>query len=71
MDKHGQLIGDKKVRTTMIFPKKIKVTDLIVQWCHYNKAHSGREMTLNEIRCSGFWVISHTQISEAATGDVL
>ena len=30
-------------------PKKGKVTDLIVQWCHCNTAHSGRGMTLNWI----------------------
>ena len=63
MDKHGIIRVGGRIRRSgfsheckypIILPKKSKVTDLIVQWCHCNTAHSGRGMTLNEIRCRGF-----------------
>ena len=66
MDKHGIIRVGGRIRRSglsdeckypIILPKKSKVTDLIMQWHHYNTAHSGRGMTLNEIRCRGFWVI--------------
>ena len=41
----------------VILSKKSKVTNLIVQWCHYNTAHSGRGIVidLNEIWWRGSW----------------
>ena len=50
----------------IILPKKSKVTDLIVQWYHYNTAHSGRGITLSEIRCRGFWVICGNSVVKSA-----
>ena len=38
----------------IMLPKKSKVTDLIVQWSHYNTADSGRGITFNEIKCRSF-----------------
>ena len=46
----------------IILPKKSKVTYIIVAWCHLKTAHSGRGMTLNEIRNRGFWVLSATSV---------
>ena len=49
MDKHGIIrIGGRlrrsglsgECKNPMILSKKSKVTDLTVQWCHYNTAHS-------------------------------
>ena len=66
MEKHGIIrVGGRLRRSRLnneckhpiILPEKSKVADLIVQWCHYNTAHSGRRITLNETRCRGFWVI--------------
>ena len=37
--------------------KKGKQTEMIIRWCHQKTAHSGRNVTLNEIRTSGYWVI--------------
>ena len=63
MDKHGIIRVGGRIRGSglsdeckypITLPKKVKVTDLIVQWCHYSTAHGGRGMTLNEIRCRGF-----------------
>ena len=34
-----------------------KVTALLIRWCHQKTAHSGRNITLNEIRSSRFWVM--------------
>ena len=71
MDKHGIIrLGGRlrrselsdKCKHPIILPKKNKVTDLIVQWCHYSTAHSGRGITLNEIRCRGFWVICGSSV---------
>lgn len=30
----------------------------IIAWYHINSGHSGRNMSLNEIRCNDFWVIN-------------
>ena len=75
IDKHGIIRVDGRLRRSglideckhpIILPKESKVTDLIVQWCHYNTAHSGRGITLNEIRCRGFWVICGSSVVNSA-----
>ena len=75
MDKHGIIRVSGRLRRSelsdgrkyaIILPKKSKVTDLIVQWCHYDTAHSGRGITLNEIRCRGFWVICGRSVVKSA-----
>ena len=33
---------------------------------HYNTAHSGSGITLNEIRCLGFWVICGNSVVKSA-----
>ena len=48
---------DEKVMHPVILPKKGKLTEMIIRWCHQKTAHSGRNITLNEIRASGYWVI--------------
>ena len=56
MDEHGIIRVGGRLRTSglsdeckhpIILPEKSKVTDLIVQWCHYNTVHSGRGIDLN------------------------
>ena len=42
----------------VILPKANLITEAIVTWCHENVAHSGRSMTLNNLRKNGLWVIS-------------
>ena len=75
MDKYSTIRVGGRIRRSglsdeckypIILPKKSKVTDLIVQWCHYNTAYSGRGMTLNEIRCRGFWVICGSSVVNSA-----
>ena len=48
---------DEKVMHPVILPKKGKLTEMIIRSCHQKTAHSGRNITLNEIRTSGYWVI--------------
>ena len=48
---------DEKVMHPVTLPKKGKLTEMIIRWCHQKTAHSGRNITLNEIRTSGYWVI--------------
>ena len=49
----------------IILPKKSKVTELIVKWCHLKAAHCGRGITLNEIRDRGFWIINASSITKS------
>ena len=42
----------------VILPKTNLITEAIVPWCHENMAHSGRSMTLNNLKQNGLWVIS-------------
>ena len=75
MDKHGIIRVCGRLRRSgisnnckhpVILRKKSKVTDLTAQWYHYNTAHSGKEMTLNEISCRGFLVISGSSVVKSA-----
>ena len=42
----------------IILPKGGKVSSLIIQQCHIRCAHGGWGATLNELRNSGYWIIS-------------
>ena len=75
MDKHGIIRVDGRLRRSglsdecnylIIMPKESKVTDLIVQLCHYKTAHDGRGKTLNEIRCRMFWVVCGSLVVKLA-----
>ena len=41
----------------ILLPRKGSITKLIVKWCHEKAAHRGRNITLNEVRSSGYWVL--------------
>ena len=45
------------VKHPILLPKKEHITNLIIRWCHEKTAHSGRNMTLTEIRSSRYWVM--------------
>ncbi|XP_043229908.1 uncharacterized protein LOC122385596 [Amphibalanus amphitrite] len=47
----------QEVTNPVILPKSSHVTTLIIRQCHEKTGHSGREMTLGEIRQQGYWVI--------------
>ena len=44
----------------ILMPKGCHISKLIILWCHQKTGHSGRGMTLNEVRSSGFWIVSYT-----------
>ena len=46
-----------EVTHPVILPKRGHVTDLIVTHFHEKTQHGGRDMTLSEIRTSGFWIV--------------
>ena len=46
----------------VILPKANLITEAIVTWCHEDVAHSGRSMTLNNLRKNGLWVISVSSV---------
>ena len=48
---------DEKIMHPVMLPKKGKLTEMIIRWCHQKTTYSGRNVTLNEIRTSGYWVI--------------
>ena len=67
LDTDGVLrVGGRLKRSTLdinevhsfILPKAYLITEAIVTWYHENVAHSGRSMTLNNLRKNDLWVIS-------------
>ena len=48
---------DEKVMHPVMLPMKGKLTEIIIRWCHQKTTHSGKNVTLNEIRISEYWVI--------------
>ena len=45
---------DEKVMHPVMLPKKGKLTEMIITWCYQKTAHNGKNVTLNEIRTSGY-----------------
>ena len=45
-----------EMQQLVLLPKFCRIAELVVRWCHEQVAHAGRGMTMNQIRCSGFWV---------------
>ena len=37
--------------------KKVKLTAMIIRWFHQKAMHERRNVTLNELRASEYWVI--------------
>ena len=62
---------DEKVMHPVMLPKKGKLTEMIISWCHQKTAHSGRNITLNEIRTSGYWMIQVNSAVKKLFQDVL
>ena len=46
----------------ILMPKGCHTSKLIILWCHQKTGHSGRGMTLNEVRSSGFWIVSANSV---------
>ena len=48
----------ESLKNPVILPKSSHITSLIISHVHNKTHHSGRGITLNELRCSGYWIIS-------------
>lgn len=53
---------DEECKHPVILPKASVVTTLIVRFCHEQVKHSGRQLTLNEIRRRGYWMITGNSV---------
>ena len=42
----------------ILLPRRSLITNRMIEWCHNRSGQSGRNITLNEIRCNGFWIIN-------------
>ena len=45
------------IKHQILLLKRGHITNLIIRWCHEKTAHSRRNMTITEIRSSGYWVM--------------
>ena len=46
----------------VLLSKAGNVKKMIVRWCHERLTHSGRNITLNELRSSGYWVMQGNSV---------
>ncbi|KAK3085303.1 hypothetical protein FSP39_001304 [Pinctada imbricata] len=53
----GKTEMEDDLKHPIILPRKSHVTELLISHCHDKTHHQGRNMTTNEIRQSGFWII--------------
>ena len=49
---------DESVKHPLLIPKGSILARLIIKWCHEKVPHSGRGITISQIRFSGFWIIN-------------
>ena len=47
---------DESVKHPLLISKDSMFARLIIKWCHEKFADSGRGITMNQIRSSGFWI---------------
>ena len=53
---------EESVKHPTLLPKKGRITNLIIRWCHEKTVHSARNMALTEIRSFGYWVIQGNSV---------
>ena len=53
---------EEMMKHPIIVPKESIIARRIVEWCHMMVQHSGRTMSINELRSRGYWVISASAI---------
>ncbi|XP_064106705.1 uncharacterized protein LOC135215687 isoform X1 [Macrobrachium nipponense] len=53
---------DVHVKYPVILPKNSHITELIIYHYHNKVHHQGRNLTFNEIRSSGYWIISGSSL---------
>ena len=55
--KIGKSFLNNESKHPILLPKVKKITDLLIKHHHKLAGHSGRGITLNEIRSSGYWIV--------------
>ena len=51
-------IVSEEMKHPVLLARKSEIAVMIIRWCHEKVAHSGRGITMNYIRSSGFWIIN-------------
>ena len=51
-------VVSEEMKHPALLARKSEIAVMIIRWCHEKVAHSGRGITMNYIRSSGFWIIS-------------
>ena len=49
----------------IVLPKDAIISKKILEWCHISVGHSGRGVTLNQLRSSGFWIICGNSVTRS------
>ena len=47
----------ESLKNPVILPKSSHITALVISYAHERTQHSGRGITLNELRASGYWIV--------------
>ena len=47
----------ESLKNPVILPKSSHITALVISYAHERTHHSGRGITLNELRASGYWIV--------------
>ena len=50
------------LKNPVILPKTSHITELIIRHAHEKTHHSGRGVTLNELRSNGYWIIGNAAV---------
>ena len=54
---NSEVYLSKEMKHPVLLARKSEIAVTIIRWCHEKVAHSGRGITINYIRSSGFWII--------------
>lgn len=57
-DQLNQLTLEEDIKHPLLIPKHSILSKLLIMWCHRKVIHSGRGVTMNQIRSSGFWIVN-------------
>ena len=49
----------------IVLPKDAIISTKILEWCHIRVGHSGRGVTLNQLRNLGFWIICGNSVTRS------
>ena len=56
---------NKNLLHPIVLPKNAIISKKILEWCHISIGHSGRGVTLNQLRNLGFWIICGNSVTRS------